>query len=1027
MADDLLPADRDSRLDEVLASYLEAVEAGASPDRQALLEQHPELADELAAFFEDQDEFDCLVAPLRTPGTGSASSARSPGLAATRAGGQASRADSFAVCSFGDYELMEEVARGGMGVIYKARQLSLNRTVALKMILAGEFALPEEVQRFRLEAEAAANLDHPNIVPIYEVGECDGQPYFSMKLVDGGNLSEHQARLARRPRDAARLLAQVARAVHHAHQRGLLHRDLKPANILLDAEGRPHVTDFGLAKRVAVPGQAGGSGPGSGWPSLTNPGTAVGTPSYMAPEQAAGHKGALTTAADVYSLGAILYELLTGRPPFKAETPLNTLLEVMHQEPVPPRLLQPRLDRDLEMICLKCLHKEPGRRYASAAALADDLQRYLAGEPVQARPAGPLGRAGRWCRRNPALAAAAGLAAAALAAAVVVSCLYAVAQSHHAARLAEEEAQLQRALEAAEASAGEARQRAAEAERERARADDSFRQAHQAVNDAMRLTDGLAHLPGSQQPRKQILAALLKYYQNFVEQHGDDPRLRGELAAAYSSVGHINDATGARTEALAAYQRSLALYQDLAREQPDDPRWQGALVHALNNVGVLQDVLGQPTAGQESVRQALEVCQRRLREQPDAREGLRDLATLYHHMGCQERDAGRFDRAYEHLGDARALLEQLVCTNPRSVPLQAELALCVNNTGVLHGQLDRLHEALRCFDEARAIRERLADDGDRGSQLALAASYRDTGVTYHRLSRRDEALGFYQKAHDIRKRLADQNPEVSSYKGDLADSLNDVGNIHLDKGELKAALESYQGALHLHEWLVERDPNVAGRQADLARSHVNCGEVLKTNRQHQDALRAFGRARDIEERLVKENPDRYEFHHDLARNLDLTGQTLNQLGRAGEGLAELYRAVEQERLALARAPAVARYARALAGHYGSLAEVARAAGRPDEATEALLEQRRLCQDQPRELYRIACALVQTARAVGQGQAGPSPEEEARRRRCADLAVETLRAAVARGYRDLDRLRTDPALAELRDRDDFRGLLGGGQD
>jgi tetratricopeptide (TPR) repeat protein len=1022
--------DRDSRLDEVLASYLEAVEAGAPPDRRALLEQHPDLADELAAFFEDQDQFDSLVAPLRTPGSASASSARDPALSDTPPDRWSASPGSFTVRYFGDYELLEEVARGGMGIVYKARQLSLNRTVALKMILAGEFALPEEVQRFRLEAEAAANLDHPNIVPIYEVGVHDGQQYFSMRLVAGGNLSEHRERLAGRPRDTARLLATVARAIHHAHQRGLLHRDLKPANILLDAEGQPHVTDFGLAKRVAVPGTPPGQdgpGPASGWPSLTAAGTAVGTPSYMAPEQAAGRKGGLTTAADVYSLGAILYELLTGRPPFKGETPLNTLLEVIHQEPVPPRVLRPRVDRDLETICLKCLHKEPAKRYASALALADDLQRYLAGEPLQARPVGPLGRAGRWCRRNPALAAAAGLATVALAAAVVVSCLYAVAESRHAARLAEEEAQLQRALGAAQQNAREAQQQTAEAERERARADDSFRQAHQAVNDFMRLTDGLTQLSGSQAVRKRILAALLKYYQDFLDQRGDDPRLRAELADAYSSVAHINDATGAKTEALAANQRALGLYQDLAREHPEDPRWQGALVHALNNVGVLQDALGQPAAAQESVRQALEICERRVRERPDSPELLRDLATVVHHVGSQDRDAGRFDRAFEHFRDARALLEQLVCANPRSVPLQGELALCINNTGVLHGQVDRLHEALRCFEEARAIRERLADDRDRGSQLALAASYRDTGVTYHRLGRRDEALAFYQKAHDIRKRLADGNPDVSSYKSDLADSLTDLGAIHLAKGDLKAALDCFQGALKIHDQLVHLDPNVAARQADLARSHTHCGEVVKANRQRADALRAFGRAREIQERLVKANPDRYEYRHDLARTLDLTAQTLNEDGRPGEALADLHQAVEQERLALARAPAVARYSRALAGHYGTLAEAARAAGRPGESAAALLEQRRLYHDQPQELYRIACELVQTVRVAGQGKAEPSAEEQAQRRHCADLAVETLREALAHGYRDLDRLRSDPALAELRDRDDFQGLLAGAQD
>jgi WD40 repeat protein len=387
-------------VNDVIAAYLRALDAGQHPDRAELLSRHAEMAGELRAFFADLDGVEPLAAPLRQAvGQCTAAVSETPTLGVGDVAAEAPLHNR--VRYFGDYELLEEIARGGMGIVFRARQVSVNRPVALKMILAGQLASADDVKRFHAEAEAAANLDHANIVPIYEVGEHEGQHYFSMKLVEGGSLAAEAGRFRTDPRAAAGLVAVVARAVHHAHQRGILHRDLKPSNILLDREGCPLVTDFGLAKKIA------------GDSKLTHSGAIVGTPSYMAPEQAAAKK-VLTTAADVYALGAILYELLTCQPPFRAETPLDTLLQVLEREVQPPRQLNPKVSRDLETVCLKCLRKEPEARYESAAALADDLDRCLRDEPVLARPVRAPERIWRWCRRNPVVAATSAAALVAL-------------------------------------------------------------------------------------------------------------------------------------------------------------------------------------------------------------------------------------------------------------------------------------------------------------------------------------------------------------------------------------------------------------------------------------------------------------------------------------------------------------------------------------------------------------------------------------------------------------------------------------
>jgi len=411
--------DREARLEEAVAWYYQAAEAGPAPERAAFLARYPDLAGELASFLDDKGAFERRAgsaAPAPTDATtaheaaGFAPSPAHPptpptsdpddrlpapadatenGAATLSQGGPALPGGHLSV---GCYEVLDILGRGSMGVVYRARHRGLGHQVALKMLGAADHG-DDALARFRLEAAAVARLSHSGVVHLYEFGEYDGQPFFAQGYIDGGSLHDRLKNGPLPARGTAMLLEKLARAVQHAHEHGIIHRDLKPANVLMTRKAEPKVADFGLAKDLDADQQ------------LSRTGHVLGTPAYMAPEQAAGHVRAVGPARDVYALGVILYECLTGRVPFRAPTTFETLQLVLTREPVPPRPLAAGLPRDLETICLRCLEKEAGKRYQSAADLADDLGRFLRGEPVAARPVGRPERAWRWCRRNPAVAA----------------------------------------------------------------------------------------------------------------------------------------------------------------------------------------------------------------------------------------------------------------------------------------------------------------------------------------------------------------------------------------------------------------------------------------------------------------------------------------------------------------------------------------------------------------------------------------------------------------------------------------------
>jgi tetratricopeptide (TPR) repeat protein len=767
------PTWRERRLDEVLAEYLKALDAGRAPDRAALLARHPELAADLREFFAEQERLDRWTEPLR-PVAFAARLERFAAADASGDGGAGPQDDTRlgAVGAFGDYDLLRVLGRGGMGVVYEARHRRLHRLVALKMIPAGRWASDTDWQRFRNEAEAVAHLDHPHIVPIYEVGEHDRRPYFSMRRMEGGALADHLPRYGGDPRSAARLLIEVARAAHYAHQRGILHRDLKPANVLLDGEGRPYVTDFGLAKRL--------EGAPADEASLTQSGALVGSPGYMAPEQTTGVRGAVTVASDVYGLGAMLYALLTGGPPFRGEDLLSTLDQTLHREPEPPRKRNPRVDRDLELICLKCLEKDPRRRYPGAEALAEELERYLNGRPLaQTRPVGNAERLWRLCRRNPVLAS--------LTAVVVVLLLTVTAVSVVAAvRLREANAQ-ERASKA-------------EAVANRQLAVDSVNRFFKKVSENRGLR---AH--GLERFREELLADAKELYEQLTRMKGDDPAVEAQRGLAYWRLAQITDELGDQREAFRLYQEARAIFERLTRDRPQEPDYQVGLADTLHGLGTLSQETGAFAAAGQIYDEAVPLRERLVADHPD-NAGYQDgLARTLHQRARLYQLTGQPTRARADLDRALPLFERLARQAPAAPDVQDRLARTYLNLGTLHLNANPLEAAAARanYDRALPLFARLVRDypGVPDYEDKLAETLHVRGTLERKTNRPAEALASYDRALPYRRGLVRGHEDVPGYRNELATLLHARGLAFQILGRWEEAKASFDEALPLRERL----------------------------------------------------------------------------------------------------------------------------------------------------------------------------------------------------------------------------------
>lgn len=727
--------------------------------------------------------------------------------------------------AFGDYDLLEPIAKGGMGIVYKARQRKLNRIVAIKMILAGQFADQSDIERFYSEAEAAAALSHPNIVAIHEIGEVGGQHFFSMDYIDGQSLADMVRENPLRPRRAAEFVKTIAETIQFAHDNGVIHRDLKPANILLDRRQRPLVTDFGLAKQVSSQSQR------------TMAGSIVGTPSYMSPEQAAGHTDQIGPLSDLYSLGAILYELLTGRPPFRAASPFETVRQVLDSEPVSPRVLNESVPRDLETICLKCLQKDRKTRYGSAQELADELDRYLRGEPIQARPISGPERFWRLCRRYPVTSSA---IAAAVAFFIALPIVLAVAYFRISAALERESIA-------------------------RVESDRSFREAVDAVNDLFTTVseNTLLNQPGMQPLRQELLQKPLDYYQRFLTQRGSDPRVPDELGGAYYRVAQITELLKTPDEALPAYESAKQIQSRQVERNPGDAPRLEALGNTLNALGTVWVKKKEFDKADKEFEAAIDVRSRLANDHATQGDYQRALANTHMNVGMSQYKRGRLQPAREHFEQAQAIRRSALAANPTQPKLQRDLAKGYYNLGFIEQSDGDLAAAEAHFKSAVATLEALTtakhtDLDNFDIEKLLAVCYRILGDLLPD-ERQADRRRYYEQALAHLVPLASQNPAVSEFQTEQGAVLLNLSDLELASGDSPAARTSLDRAREIYQTLVQHHPDDPWFQRDLAVTLRELAKLQHSTGDHAAGAASLQEAKRLLTNLVTQKPNELEF------------------------------------------------------------------------------------------------------------------------------------------------------------------------
>jgi tetratricopeptide (TPR) repeat protein len=879
------------------------------------------------------------------------------------------------------YVVLEELGRGGMGVVYKARQLHPSRLVALKMLLAAGHAGAEQQARFLAEADAIARLQHPGIVQVFEISRHGDLPYLALEYVGGGSLAQQIAGQPQPPRTAAERVEALARAVQHAHEHGVIHRDLKPANVLLGADGAPRVTDFGLARL----GEGG----------HTAAGAVMGTPSYMAPEQAGGDSGTVGPAADVYALGAILYEMLTGRPPFQAATALETLEQVRSIEPVPPRRLNPQVPADLETITLKCLHKAATRRYGSAGELADDLIHFQRGEPIVARPAGWVERALKWARRRPAAAALLGVSVLAMLGLAVLSSV-AVWQWQAAV------AALERARDAEETSRAHL-----------IRAEENLKLARTAVDDCFNIAreHSLFQEPRMEKARKLLLGKTLPLYKNLRAAAPTDSGLHIEEAEQWFRVGYIEHVLMQTPEARKAYEKARGLHAALVEAHPEIPEYQSNLATTHNNLGSVLANQGKCQEALAEYRQARDLFNRLVQAHPRAARYRHGLATSHTNLGIQLAALGKQQQALAEYRQARDLQGKLVQAHP-SIPDHANrLAKTHSTLGNLLATLGKRQEAVAEHQQARDLQSQLvqAHPDVPLDQYRLAATHVNLGALLYALDRHQDALTEYQQARHLQSKLTQAHPDVPAYQHGLATTHNNLAVLLAGLGKPQESLEEHRRARVLRSKLVQAHPEMSSYRVDLAATCCVMGLWFKDNGKARESLGHFAEALELLQSVAPGAAN-----HPRTRQYQRTTHwgraiALCQLGRHREAVADWDQAIllasgeARNYLRLRRADS-----RARAGDYLLAAteadDLARLPSLPGET-----------------LYNLACILALASSSASHDASRPLPERAKRSEEYARAALALLRRAAAFGY--VPKSANDD-LTCLHGRDDYKRFRAG---